>query len=674
MSGGPLPRHPSDLTFEARGFRARLSALCAQEGVARAWTDPVGFDEAIQKAPRIPGGRTDNRLLVLPDDSLRVRVRPNHHGGLLGRLGRDRFISPHRVEGEFALWRALEERKAPVPSVVFAISRRKGLFWRSFLGTVDHPEAVTLASWLRSHPEPPFVAEKDPFTQVARRVARAIRRFHDCGAVHGDLHPGNLLLDPEPTEDAAADVRVRLVDLDRAQWRGAIGPAERLRDLMRLRRGLEKEGAAVDLRLQSVFWSAYCDGDRTLRKAMRRHLPRELRRNQRHRLGWRLTGRRATPLPRRRSKTERRRLLSTGMALLLTLGSHLLGCDPAPEADAAAGPGTDAPRRRSLLVTGDTGSRRPFPDWLEGQRAVSHAMTAEDRAHPVDGLILLGDNFYNDGLQRSDLVERIRENLVEPYCHFLALGGPRTNEIGSECFESRKRPNPVPIYAVLGNHDLESPESAALQREVVPAFLPGWHMSGGLAETIELGEGLSLILFESELAIDDERAMKQALGEAIDAAEGPWRILAMHRPIATDDLGRVPVGGYPVWVREAIAASGKAVQLALAGHHHSLQVFALEVPSTLVQVGAGSGSRAKPPLASAEAGSVFGRMQLGFARVDLVGEADRARLVVTLIGTPNWPFLSGIQARETLARFEVDASGRLRAVSRASSSRDSDAN
>jgi hypothetical protein len=211
---------------------------------------------------------------------------------------------------------------------------------------------------------------------------------------------------------------------------------------------------------------------------------------------------------------------------------------------------------------------------------------------------------------------------------------------------------------VLGNHDLENPESPRLQREVVPDFLPGWTMSASLTKVVELGQGISLILFESEVAIRDRDAIRAAITEAIDDAPGPWRILATHRPIATDDFGGPETwGGYPAWVRNAIADSGRPVQLVLAGHHHNLQAFALHEPSALLQVVAGSGSRAAPPLAQDPPGSLFGALELGFARVDLVGSGADERLSVSLFGTARWPILARIRRHTRLARFEVDRNG-----------------
>ena len=315
--------------------------------------------------------------------------------------------------------------------------------------------------------------------------------------------------------------------------------------------------------------------------------------------------------------------------------------------------------RYSIMAVGDAGRTHRFARLLGGQIAVSEAMMAEARESPVDALIFLGDNFYWNGLDQETLVPRVRENLVAPYCYFLRLDGPRSKEVEEACKVPEKDRRPVPIFAVLGNHDLILPGSPELEREAVPLFVPDWQMTSGLTRVFELGQGISLILLESEIAIDDARRVRRALKKAIRKAKGPWRILAAHRPISTNDYGEKKLGGYPGYVRSAIEQSGLPVQLILAGHHHSLQVFETTDPVPALHIGAGSGSKATPPLAKDHPDVRFSRMSLGFARVDLIGTGEDERLSVTLTETNGYPILSSLDPPRRVARFEVDLEGRV---------------
>jgi len=318
------------------------------------------------------------------------------------------------------------------------------------------------------------------------------------------------------------------------------------------------------------------------------------------------------------------------------------------------------PPHFSLLAVGDTGAPPDDSDGYETQLAVAAAMAASDRARPVRALVLLGDNFYPDGLLRAELDARIRANLVRPYCRFLALAGPRASELSDACETPAARRHPLPVFALLGNHDYLSPESPALQREAPRRFLANWLMPAGAAAVYELDGGVSLVLFDSDPVF--EGADAAPLAEALRASRGPWRILAAHHPIANRDRGseRDRHARYRRVVLEAISAADVPVHLVLAGHEHNLQVLAMAPPAPALHAIAGGGSGARS-LHGPDPGRKAGFKQPGFARVDLVGGADagRARLVASLYGLPRFPRRLVSKRPRLLTRWSVDRAGRI---------------
>lgn len=600
--------------------------------------DGAAWDDFLASAHERPGGRGPSLTWTHSASGETIRIRPGRRGGWLASWLGDRYVSGARVRRELAAWCGLWAQDVPLPEPVLAAARRRGPFWRTWLATIERPRARDGLRWLEED------CGDERLAEAVDALASTLRRFHDAGAIHGDLQLRNLLF--EDVAESGRDERVacHLIDLDRVRRVSRISPAERMRDGMRLARSIEKLGLAgripADLRTRAL--DRYCEGDATLRSELLARLPRESRRLARHRLSWRFA-RRLRALAR----------LAPALALAFCCSACTLDSQGLTEPVEAA--------RRSLLAVGDTGRTRPLARFTEGQLAVAKAMTEEVRARPVDGLVLLGDNFYWNGLDHEHLVARLRRDLVGPYCHFLRLDGPRSHEVADACAQPRETRAPVPIFAVLGNHDIETTESIQLEREVVPEFLPDWRMSRGLAEVFELGDGISLILFESEPSIDDPDAIGRAIEAAVREARGPWRILATHRPIATDDLGNRRLGGYPDFVRRALAASGRPVQLVLAAHHHNLQVFEVGDPVASLQIGAGSGARAEPPLSLNHPDARFGRLALGFVRVDLLGFGRSERLAVSLIETPSLPILSPFVKAHRVARFEVDRGGRVTA-------------
>ena len=600
--------------------------------LALGWADAAGFDASLAAAASLAGGRGPQRRIDLPGSSLGLRLREARRGGVLANLLADRFLSPARVERELALWLRLRDRGAPLPAPVAAVARRRGPLWQTHFAALEHPHAVDGLAWLASAPSP------EALRRGIEAVARGLRRFHDAGAVHGDLNLRNVLIEP----GGSSGPECLFIDLDHARSLASVPTSLRLEDGMRLLRSLEKRGFAplVDARLRARALAAYCADDRRLRHALVAARGAERWRLQRHRIAWRV------------QKIFSRSVVA-GLAVVA------LACGVSDDSSTTTETRAERTSAWSILALGDTGRATALSDPFEGQLAVAEAMTREARREPVDGLVFLGDNFYDSGIATDALVSRVRLNLVGPYCYFLALTGRRSPEVASACPLAPDERRPVPLFAVLGNHDLELPESAALERTAIAEFLPGWQMSPGLVRVVEIHPGVSLILFESEIAIDDRAAIEDGLVAAIREAKGPWRILATHRPIATDDLGGVPHGGYPDYVRDALVRAGLPVQLVLAGHHHNLQAFALGAPTPLLQIVAGSGSRSEPPLATGHPDLRFSALKLGFVRVELTGEAngEDERLAVSIFEVPRWPWLARLLGHRLAARFAVDRSG-----------------
>ena len=107
-----------------------------------------------------------------------------------------------------------------------------------------------------------------------------------------------------------------------------------------------------------------------------------------------------------------------------------------------------------------------------------------------------------------------------------------------------------------------------------------------------------------------------------------------------------------------IAAAGVPVQLYLSGHEHNLQVLVMQPPAPPLHVisGGGSGGRS---LHDVNPRRRAGFASAGYARVDLVGDGERERLVVTLMRVPA-AALRVLGASRFAARFSVDRAGRVR--------------
>jgi tRNA A-37 threonylcarbamoyl transferase component Bud32 len=247
-----------------------------------AWID--GWEDAVRAVSANPDdlplaaarGRGPLRRL----DAARgpVFVREYRKGGVLRHLRGRRFRGRLRPLDELVLLRRLLAAKVPVPEAVGAVVTFGAFGWRGFLLTREVDAALDLETFLYEPGVLPVVYPREALAEAGR----AVRRLHDAGVAHADLHPKNLLL-------AGRTGEILVIDLDRATAHdGALPEEERLENLARLARSVEKHrlrGMRVGRREALRFLDGYAAA--RLLERVRERLGHGL---SWHLLWWRLSG------------------------------------------------------------------------------------------------------------------------------------------------------------------------------------------------------------------------------------------------------------------------------------------------------------------------------------------------------------------------------------------------
>ena len=313
----------------------------------------------------------------------------------------------------------------------------------------------------------------------------------------------------------------------------------------------------------------------------------------------------------------------------------------------------------SLFAVGDTGAPWGMaPRLFEGQLAVGVSMQRAHARHPIDALILLGDNFYPHGLLAKKLLPRIVENLAKPYCAFIDPTAELKEHLDADCQRTLDATQDPPrLFAVVGNHDLATTGSEQRQREEIPRFIRNWDLPDTDHPGIrELPGGLSLIFLNSDYPWGAAATAK--LADALADAKGPWRVIVGHRP---------PIAGHPQlsrMVARAVKKSGHPVHAYLAGHVHVMAAIRGALPAPALTVIAGSGSHAQRQDTAEyrieDADLVI--EELGFVRLDVLADETPARLRITLFQTPSSAFLAFLGNKE-LAGYEIELDGRVERLS-----------
>ncbi len=129
---------------------------------------------------------------------------------------------------ELVILNLCEQAGVPVVRPVAARAVRRGGSWQLQLATV-HVEGA------RPLHEASGLGDPESRRSLLERAGAAVRKMHEAGVCHRDLHTGNLLVDPAG--------RVRIVDLDRAWVRDPLPQRARIGNLVRLARGQAKREA-----------------------------------------------------------------------------------------------------------------------------------------------------------------------------------------------------------------------------------------------------------------------------------------------------------------------------------------------------------------------------------------------------------------------------------------------
>ncbi len=253
---------------EVEEGRARLVVRADFEARVRALGLPSGLASLFSAGGAAPEGRAPVAVVEVPGGDRWV-VRRLLHGGLFGPLLGRAYWGLGRAVRELVVNTQLREAGAPVPEPVFAAGERLiGPLFSAAVATVYERDTLDGLAWLEDDPGP------EQILRTSRAAGLAVRRFHDAGGRHADLHVKNLLVRelPDATE-------VLVIDLDRARITPGLTPGERMAQIMRLFRSLVKRGllARVGARGMASFFGAYCGDDRALRRALLRRVDRELR-------------------------------------------------------------------------------------------------------------------------------------------------------------------------------------------------------------------------------------------------------------------------------------------------------------------------------------------------------------------------------------------------------------
>jgi len=227
-------------------------------------------------------GRTPHPSIPL-ENGKRMVLRQYSHGGLLQAITGNLYFFGSRSFQELVFTEEIRSCGIPTILSIGAIHHRIFFpFYQAYFLSLEVPRAIDLIQYCQeigAHTSRENLLLK---RKTIRSVGLLIRQFHQAGFFHGDLQLKNILV---------AGDQLLLIDFDRSYRKPTLSIRERMRNLLRLNRSVEKWKRLVLPITRTDRWRfflAYAGDDKKIREAMERALQTYSLRFLFYRFGWAL--------------------------------------------------------------------------------------------------------------------------------------------------------------------------------------------------------------------------------------------------------------------------------------------------------------------------------------------------------------------------------------------------
>jgi 3-deoxy-D-manno-octulosonic acid kinase len=260
-------------------LREGLAGALRDSGVA----DPEAAALAAGASGRVFKGRGRPVSFPVPAADLRVVARRYLRGGLLKGVAGGLFPGAGRFLRELRIAEGLFRAGAPVAEPLGLVVQEVGVgAARGWFLSREVEDVEDLEEALLRRPA------GDPARRAVLEAAgRAVRRFHDAGAIHADLHVKNVLVPRSGKGEAL------VLDLDGARYlEGGPNRDQRALQMQRLDRSLVKLTVRTEVPVSRAdrrrLVVAYMGADRPTPEESARWRKKHRAHLKRHELGWKL--------------------------------------------------------------------------------------------------------------------------------------------------------------------------------------------------------------------------------------------------------------------------------------------------------------------------------------------------------------------------------------------------
>jgi tRNA A-37 threonylcarbamoyl transferase component Bud32 len=264
--------------------KGRVSLLLKEEYKAQLLKQGIDdlktFLKKTRRTSRFLKGRTPHPAIPVGNGPSMV-LRQYSHGGLLRSITGNLYLFGMRSFRELALTEEIHSSGIPTLPSIGAIHHRVFFpFYQAYFLSLEVPRAIDLIQYFKEigrHPSRENLLLK---RKTIHLVGLLIRQFHQAGFFHGDLQLKNILIKGD---------HLLLIDFDRSYRKPTLSIQERMKNLLRLNRSVEKWkllGLPITRTDRLRFFLAYAEDDKNIREAMEGALRNYTLRFLFYRMGW----------------------------------------------------------------------------------------------------------------------------------------------------------------------------------------------------------------------------------------------------------------------------------------------------------------------------------------------------------------------------------------------------
>ena len=166
----------------------------------------------------------------------RVVIRRYRHGGFLGVIVGDLFWNHSRPLNELLVSeKALKMGLMTTRTVAVIKHNTLFPFFKAEMVTEEITDAFDLVCYIKDN-KLADVNLHNKKKEIICEAAIAVRKMHEIGIYHGDLHLKNILL----KEEQSGKVCIYIMDFDKSTLHKSLSLAQRMKNLYRLDRSVEK--------------------------------------------------------------------------------------------------------------------------------------------------------------------------------------------------------------------------------------------------------------------------------------------------------------------------------------------------------------------------------------------------------------------------------------------------